>query len=87
MKKRLVFTLALVPVIYSAIVLGASSAISGPSLDRNEDGFISLDEARENVKLSTLFADLDMDKDGLLSVAELAKFEAIYGELMAIEED
>ena len=47
-------------------------------LDRNRDGLISLDEARPNPKLSTLFTDLDSDISGRLDDVELERFEAIF---------
>jgi hypothetical protein len=40
-------------------------------LDTNKDGLISLDEAKTDSTLSSIFADLDINQDGYLSHLEL----------------
>jgi len=40
-------------------------------LDRNSDGFISRDEARDATELQGRFAELDKDNDGKISAAEM----------------
>lgn len=44
------------------------------ALDKNKDGKISTEEAREDKGLSKLFSGLDGDKDGAISRAEFAAY-------------
>ena len=45
-------------------------------LDKNHDGFVSRDEARDATELQGRFAELDKDNDGKLSAAEMRAMEA-----------
>jgi hypothetical protein len=50
---------------------GASSNRMGfDRLDRNRDGFVSRDEAKDASELDTRFSELDTDNDGKLSREE-----------------
>jgi len=40
-------------------------------LDRNKDGFVTRDEARDATELQGRFAELDKDNDGKLSLGEM----------------
>jgi len=40
-------------------------------LDKNKDGFVSRDEAKDEASLNTRFSELDKDNDGKLSRSEL----------------
>jgi hypothetical protein len=40
-------------------------------LDRNNDGFVTRDEARDATELQGRFAELDKDNDGKISAAEM----------------
>lgn len=44
-------------------------------LDTDKDGQISIEEAAEDASLTAMFAQLDENKDGYLSAAELEKIE------------
>jgi hypothetical protein len=69
-----------------AVVTAQSSAAANcmMELDRNDDGLISLDEARPSPKLSSLFVDLDSNGDGQLNNTELGRFEAIFDSGMKV---
>jgi hypothetical protein len=45
-------------------------------LDRNSDGFISRDEARDATELQGRFAELDKDNDGKISAAEMRAMDS-----------
>ena len=47
------------------------------SMDANQDGLISIEEAEVNEKLLEAFVDLDLDKTADLTKAEFSKFAAI----------
>ena len=53
------------------VVTSAAETDDFSSLDRNQDGRISLAEAGANVELADHFANLDTDGNGQLSKAEL----------------
>ena len=46
------------------------------SLDKDKDGKVSLNEARENDELFVAFKSLDKDKDGTLTKEEFAAYRA-----------
>ena len=46
------------------------------SLDKNSDGKVSINEATEHDALFVAFKELDKDKDGNLTKAEFAAFQA-----------
>ena len=48
---------------------GSSSVLK--SLDTNNDGFVSRDEAKKSTDIDKRFSQLDLDRDGKLSQAEL----------------
>ena len=63
----------------------ASSAATGRSsgsaalferLDRNKDGFVTRDEARDATELQGRFAELDKDNDGKISAGEMRELDA-----------
>lgn len=45
-------------------------------LDRNNDGFISRDEAKDATELQGRFAELDKDNDGKISASEMRALDA-----------
>ena len=49
----------------------AGSASVLKSLDTNNDGFVSRDEAKKSTDIDKQFSQLDLDRDGKLSQAEL----------------
>ncbi|MFK8028675.1 MAG: hypothetical protein AB8G18_00405 [Gammaproteobacteria bacterium] len=74
MKKRLLTiptSLLLTGAVWPVVTM-AEEADSARSLDRNQDGFISLAEADADVYLADQFAILDVNGDGLLDPKELA---------------
>lgn len=68
MKKLL---LASIVTFASLNVLAQSEEMAVHPLDADEDGLISMDEARIDSTLSAIFADLDVNQDGYLSNLEL----------------
>lgn len=48
-------------------------------LDRNNDGFVTRDEARDASELQGRFAELDKDNDGKISAAEMRALDAERG--------
>ena len=69
---------------FAATAAGTSSTPSSPpseasassssvlkSLDTNHDGFVSRDEAKKSTDIDKRFGQLDLDRDGKLSQAEL----------------
>ena len=48
-------------------------------LDRNNDGFVSRDEAKDASELQGRFVELDKDNDGKISRAEMAALDAERG--------
>ena len=59
----------------SAWANDAGSEARFKSLDRNGDGFVSRDEARDAEELNTRFSELDVNNDGKLSNDEYAVLE------------
>jgi Ca2+-binding EF-hand superfamily protein len=51
----------------------ASGAPKFSTLDRNRDGYISHDEARNAPEVVRTFADVDVDKNGKLDPGEYAR--------------
>lgn len=49
---------------------GSSAAQSFEQLDKNKDGVVAKDEARQDPSINKRFKELDADKDGKLSRAE-----------------
>ena len=49
----------------------AGSAALFDRLDKNQDGFVTRDEARDATELQGRFAELDKDNDGKISRAEM----------------
>jgi hypothetical protein len=45
-------------------------------LDRNNDGFVTRDEAKDATELQGRFAELDKDNDGKISAAEMSGMDA-----------
>jgi len=45
-------------------------------LDRNKDGFVTRDEARDATELQGRFAELDKDNDGKISAAEMRALDS-----------
>jgi hypothetical protein len=68
MKKLLLTTLV---TFASMNVLAETTAISVHPLDTDQDGLISMEEAKTDSTLSAIFADLDLNQDGYLSHLEL----------------
>jgi hypothetical protein len=66
---------------FLAIVAGSAAAndvgteARFSQLDRNSDGFMSRDEAREAEELNTRFSELDINNDGKLTRDEYAVLE------------
>lgn len=54
----------------------ASGIPTMTQLDTNKDGFVSKEEAKKSATISKRFNELDKDKDGKLSAAELSAAEA-----------
>lgn len=44
-------------------------------LDRNKDGFVTRDEARDATELQGRFAELDKDNDGKISASEMRELD------------
>ena len=59
----------------SAWANDAGSESRFKDLDRNGDGFVSRDEARDAEELNTRFSELDVNNDGKLSNDEYAVLE------------
>ena len=68
MKKLL---LASIITFVSLNVLAEAEEMTVHPLDTDKDGLISLDEAKVDSTLSSIFADLDINQDGYLSHLEL----------------
>lgn len=68
MKKLL---LASIVTFASLNVLADPEAMVVHPLDADKDGLISMDEAKVDITLSAIFADLDLDHDGFLTHTEL----------------
>jgi hypothetical protein len=51
----------------AASTAGATSNAAFDRLDRNHDGFVSRDEAKDAMELNTRFSELDRNNDGKLS--------------------
>lgn len=67
--KKLLFVLLLS---FTAFNLFAESAeISAHPLDTDNDGLVSIEEAKPDDTLSAIFAELDINQDGYLSQMEL----------------
>ena len=58
------------------VVTGAEDVDSADSLDRNQDGYISMAEAEADAALARNFTRLDTNGDGLLDKKELASKRA-----------
>ena len=56
-------------IIASTAVLADEDILS--TLDADNDGRISIEEAASDASLSAVFAELDINKDGYLSLSEL----------------
>lgn len=54
----------------------AGSAALFERLDRNKDGFVSRDEARDATELQGRFAELDKDNDGKISRGEMGAMDS-----------
>jgi len=48
-------------------------------LDKNNDGFVSRDEARDATELQGRFAELDKDNDGKISASEMRGIDSGHG--------
>ena len=53
----------------------ASHVMPFKDIDKNSDGYINRTEANASTGLSSMFSDLDADKDGRLTASEYAKRE------------
>lgn len=62
-------------VIAMVIASPSFAAVTFNSIDADEDGFITLDEAKMNAPLSSLFSVLDVDEDAKLSVQEFVEYD------------
>lgn len=67
--KKLVSLFALM---FTSMILVAEEDLIA-KLDSDNDGRISIEEAAEDKSLSAMFTELDTNKDGYLSPAELEK--------------
>jgi Ca2+-binding EF-hand superfamily protein len=67
------FLLASIVTLVSLNVLASTQEKTAHALDVDvdKDGLISIDEAKIDSTLSTIFADLDINQDGYLSYLEL----------------
>lgn len=67
------FLLASIVTLVSLNVLASTEEKTAHALDVDvdKDGLISIDEAKIDSTLSTIFADLDINQDGYLSYLEL----------------
>jgi Ca2+-binding EF-hand superfamily protein len=45
-------------------------------LDRNKDGFVTREEARDAAELQGRFAELDKDNDGKISASEMRELDS-----------
>ena len=63
--------LALIVTMVSMNVLAESEEMTVHPLDTDKDGLISLEEAKADTTLSAIFAELDINHDGYLSLLEL----------------
>ena len=78
MKKRLLAiptSLLLTGAVWPVVTM-ADEADQVQSLDRNQDGYVSIAEADADAYLANKFAQLDANGDGLLDRKELAKQHA-----------
>ena len=54
------------------------------ALDRNRDGRLSIDEVRGTIDIEARFNDFDINRDGFITRAELARYVALqYGVAIA----
>jgi len=53
----------------------SSSAALFERLDKNKDGFVTRDEARDATELQGRFAELDKDNDGKISASEMRELD------------
>ena len=62
-------------VVVTSLIFASASVIAQDdlleALDTDNDGRISLEEASADAALSSVFTDLDVNKDGYLSASEL----------------
>ena len=63
--------LASIIIFTSLNVFAESEEMTVHPLDTDKDGLISIDEAKVDSTLSAIFAELDINKDGYLSLLEL----------------
>jgi hypothetical protein len=54
----------------------SGSAALFERLDKNKDGFVTRDEARDATELQGRFAELDKDNDGKISASEMRELDA-----------
>jgi Ca2+-binding EF-hand superfamily protein len=83
MKKQLLAALTLITV--SGFAWAGSDTASFQDLDKNHDGQISRDEAKQSPQVSKNFDRADANKDGKLDSAEFAAVEAAPIESMPKE--
>jgi len=78
MKFRDVFIVAAVTIFplssFGEEVMSSTQATFN-KLDTNQDGYLSQDEAKENIELSKAWSDADLNKDGRLEESEFSAFE------------
>lgn len=62
-------------VVAMVMVSTSFAAVTFNSMDTDEDGYISLDEAKLDAPLSNMFTFLDADEDAMLSIQEFVQFD------------
>jgi len=63
----------------TALIAGEAARADFGTLDANQDGSLSAEEAAADVELSTNWSDIDKDENGVIDQAEFSAFEDMQG--------
>jgi hypothetical protein len=81
MKKYLTLLLGLFGslVLSTALIAGEGTGADFGTLDVNQDGSLSAEEAAVDANLSSNWSDIDKDENGMIDQAEFSAFEEMQG--------